>query len=302
MLRAPLTYLSRRRALQRLVTSNGLAFRAAGRFVAGDTLDAAVVAVRDLNARGIEATLDHLGENVTDAREAARATDDYLSAFERIARERLRANVSVKLSQLGLDIDPSLCRANLQDIVKRAGELDNFVRVDMEGSVYTERTIQLVVDLHPHQANVGVVLQAYLYRTAGDVETAIAGRIRVRLCKGAYSEPAGIAYPLKRDTDASFVRLMQRLLDAGFYPAIATHDEAMIRATVSYAHARGIGADRFEFQMLYGIRRDLQASLVQDAWRMRVYVPYGTEWYPYFMRRLAERPANLVFLLRNLWR
>ncbi len=302
MLRTPLIYLSRRRRLQRFVTSNGMALRAAMRFVAGSTLAAAAAAVRDLNARGIDATLDHLGENVANASEAGQATRDYLDAFERIASERLRANVSVKLTQLGLDVEESLARANLNRIVQRAAELGNFVRADMEGSAYTDRTLRIVAELHTHQPNVGVVLQAYLYRTADDVERAIAGRMRVRLCKGAYSEPATIAYPRKGDTDASFLRAMRRLLDAGHYPAIATHDEAMIRATVAHARLRGVPPERFEFQMLYGIRRDLQLRLVQEGWRMRVYVPYGTEWYPYFMRRLAERPANVVFLLRNLMR
>lgn len=302
MLRTPLIYLSRQRRLQRFVTGNGLALRAATRFVAGSTLDAAAAAVGDLNGRGIGATLDHLGENVANAGEAAQATQDYLDAFERIASERLSANVSVKLTQLGMDVEESLCRANLTRIVQRAAELGNFVRVDMEGSAYTDRTLGMVADLHAQQPNVGVVLQAYLYRTADDVEWAIARRLRVRLCKGAYSEPATVAYPRKRDTDASFLRAMRRLLDEGHYPAIATHDEAMIRATVAHARQQGAAPDRFEFQMLYGIRRDLQLRLVQEGWRMRVYVPYGTEWYPYFMRRLAERPANVVFLLRNLMR
>ncbi len=302
MLKAPLLSLSRRRGIQRFVTRNPIGIRAASRFVAGASLDAAVAAVRELNARGISASLDHLGENVTEAAAAASAADDYLQAFERIAREGLRANVSVKLTQLGLDIDEGLCRMGLERVVTRAAELNNFVRVDMEGSAYTERTIRIVLDLHPRCPNVGLVLQAYMHRTARDVETAIAHQVRVRLCKGAYSEPATIAYASKADTDANFERCVRRLLDAGNYPAIATHDQAMIEAAIAHARAQGIGSDRFEFQMLYGIRRDLQARLLREGWRMRVYVPYGTEWYPYLMRRLAERPANLVFLLRNLWR
>jgi proline dehydrogenase len=297
-----LLYLSRRRGVQRFVSGNPIAFRAASRFVAGSTLEEALAVARDLNARGIEVSLDHLGENVTAVADARQATEDYLAAFERIARGNLRANVSVKLTQLGLDVDEALCRSLLEQIVRRADHLHNFVRVDMEGSAYTQRTLDIVSATHARCPSVGVVVQAYLYRTPADVERAIAARMRIRLCKGAYDEPPSIAHPSKAATDASYVQLMQRLLEAGNYPAIATHDEAIIGATTAHARAHQIAPDRFEFQMLYGIRRDLQVRLVREGWRLRVYVPYGTQWYAYLMRRLAERPANLLFLVRNLTR
>ncbi len=302
MLRAPLLYLSRRRRLQRLVTRRKLTAALAYRFVAGDTLDDAVRVTRELNGRGLTASLDHLGENVTEERAARAAADDYRRAFEGIGEGRLQANVSVKLTQLGLDIALDLCRGLLRRIVERAGQLNNFVRVDMEGSAYTQRTLDLVLDLHREFPNCGVVLQSYLYRTDSDIARVNAGRARVRLVKGAYDEPASIAYPRKADVDASYARGMRELLIHGHYPALATHDERLIDAAKQLAREQGITPDRFEFQMLYGIRRDLQERLVHEGYRVRVYVPYGTEWYPYLMRRLAERPANLVFLLGNLVR
>ena len=302
MLRTPFLYLSRRRGVQRFLSHQPLAANLAHRFVAGDTLDDAVNAVRQLNARGLMVTLDHLGENVTEERAARAAADDYLRAFERIAGERMDSNVSIKLTQLGLDIDPRLCEELVTRVVSRAAELKNFVRIDMEGSAYTERTLELALKVHQRSNNVGVVLQTYLYRTLQDVERANAAGVRVRLVKGAYDEPPALAYPRKADVDASFERAMQGLLLRGTYPAIATHDERLIAATEAFARANGIGLDRFEFQMLYGIRRDLQERLRKAGYRVRIYVPYGTEWYPYLMRRLAERPANLLFLVRNIVR
>ncbi|TMF60053.1 MAG: proline dehydrogenase, partial [Chloroflexi bacterium] len=281
---------------QRLTAS--LAYR----FVAGDRLDDAVRVVTDLNRRGWSASLDHLGENVTEEKAARSAADDYLAAFERIATDGLNANVSVKLTQLGLDISSDLCRELLTRIVQRAQQLDNFVRVDMEGSAYTQRTLDMVLDLHREYPNCGVVLQSYLYRTLDDVRRVNAARVRARLVKGAYNEPASVAFPKKADVDAKFEAEMQHLLLEGTDPAFATHDDRLIDATQRFARTHDIAPDRFEFQMLYGIRRDLQDRLLREGHRVRIYVPYGTEWYPYLMRRLAERPANLLFIVRSLIR
>ena len=302
MLRASFLYLSHRRGLQRFVTRQRLTAALAYRFVAGDALDDAVRVVTDFNRRGWSGSLDHLGENVAEEKMARSATEDYLAAFERIATERMNANVSVKLTQLGLDITPDLCRELLIRILQRAQQLDNFVRVDMEGSAYTQRTLDLVLSLHQQFANVGVVLQSYLYRTMDDVKQVNAAGVRVRLVKGAYDEPATVAYPKKADVDAQFEAEMRELLLHGTYPAIATHDDRLIAATTRFASEQRISSDRYEFQMLYGIRRDLQERLLREGYRVRIYVPYGTEWYPYLMRRLAERPANLVFLIRSLIR
>jgi proline dehydrogenase len=302
MLRASFLYLSHRRGLQRFVTRQRLTASLAYRFVAGDRLEDAARVVADSNRRGFSASLDHLGENVTEERAARSATEDYLAAFERIASERLNANVSVKLTQLGLDISADLCRELLTRILQRAQQLDNFVRIDMEGSAYTQRTLDLVLELHPQYPNCGVVLQSYLYRTLDDIARVNAAKVRVRLVKGAYDEPPAVAFPKKSDVDANFERAMQELLLHGSYPAIATHDDRLIEATERFAREHGIASDRYEFQMLYGIRRDLQERLLREGYRVRIYVPYGTEWYPYLMRRLAERPANLLFLVRSVIR
>ena len=302
MLRASFLYLSHRRGLQRFVTRQRLTSSLAYRFVAGDRLEDAARVVADINRRGATASLDHLGENVTEERAARTATDDYLAAFERIAGERLKANVSVKLTQLGLDISPDLCRELLTRVLQRAQKLDNFVRIDMEGSAYTQRTLDLVLELHQQYPNCGVVLQSYLYRTMDDVARVNAAQVRVRLVKGAYDEPPSVAFPKKADVDANFQAAMEQLLLKGTDPAIATHDDRLIDATKAFAREHGIGPDRYEFQMLYGIRRDLQDRLLREGYRVRIYVPYGTEWYPYLMRRLAERPANLLFLVRSVIR
>jgi proline dehydrogenase len=302
VLRASFLYLSHRRGLQRFVTRQRLTASLAYRFVAGDRLDDAVRVVTDVNRRGWSASLDHLGENVTEERAARAATDDYLAAFERIAAERLNANVSVKLTQLGLDISADLCQELLTRILKRAQQLDNFVRIDMEGSAYTQRTLDLVLALHERFPNCGLVLQSYLYRTVDDIARVNAAKVRVRLVKGAYDEPPDIAFPKKADVDAKFEAEMRQLLSDGTYPAIATHDDRLIEATTLFAREHQIPSDRFEFQMLYGIRRDLQDRLLREGYRVRIYVPYGTEWYPYLMRRLAERPANLLFIVRSVIR
>jgi proline dehydrogenase len=302
MLRASFLYLSHRRGLQRLVTRQRLTASLAYRFVAGDRLEDAVRVMADLNRRGWTGSLDHLGENVTEERAARAASEEYLAAFERIASEALKANVSVKLTQLGLDISPDLCRELLTRILQRAQQLNNFLRVDMEGSAYTQRTLDLVVELHKRFPNLGTVLQSYLYRTMDDVKRLNAAGIRVRLVKGAYDEPASVAYPKKAEVDSQYEAEMRELLMHGNYPAIATHDERLIAATTAFARGEGIDSERFEFQMLYGIRRDLQERLLREGYRVRIYVPYGTEWYPYLMRRLAERPANLLFLVRSVIR
>jgi proline dehydrogenase len=260
--------------------------------------------VRELNAHGISASLDLLGESVNTDAEARAARDQYVGILDRIRESKVDANVSVKLTAMGLDIDHELCVTIMQDILARAQAYDSFVRIDMESSEYTDVTLKMFEErLHPtYKSNVGVVLQSYLYRTFADVEHMDSLRARVRLCKGAYKEPVKVAYPEKKDVDANYVKCMRELLAKGNYPGIATHDPAMIAETKRWATEQGIGRDRFEFQMLYGVRRDLQQSLVKDGWRVRCYVPFGTQWYPYLMRRLAERPANVAFITGNVIR
>lgn len=302
MLRQTILWLSHRQGLFRFVRKNALARRFASRFVAGETIDDAVRAVRALNDRQISATLDLLGESVTNAAEARATADHYVQLLDRIAAEGLDSNVSVKLTAMGQDVSDTLCIENITRVLERARHHRTFVRLDMEGSAYTERTLQLFEEhLYPRFPDeVGIVLQSYLRRTPADVANAIDIRCRVRLCKGAYKEPPAIAFPDKAEVDATYVDCMQRLMKEGKYPGLATHDEAIINEAIRYARAEGIGSDRFEFQMLYGVRRDLQDKLRRDGWRMRVYVPYGTQWYPYLMRRLAERPANLAFMTGNI--
>jgi proline dehydrogenase len=304
MFRQALLYLSNQKKIFRFVRNNRLAKRFAQRFVAGETLDEALRAVEPLNKKGITASLDLLGESVHTEREAQAAAREILTMLDRINERRLDSNVSLKLTQMGLDLSEELCVTLMHDIVGRARDLRTFIRIDMEGSTYTERTLRLFEDrLHPSYGDhVGIVLQSYLYRTLADTERAIAIKARVRLCKGAYKEPATVAYPEKADVDANYVRCMHKLLSAGNYPGIATHDERIINEAKRYARANGIGPERFEFQMLYGVRRDLQERLVREGWRMRVYVPFGTQWYPYLMRRLAERPSNLAFLTGSIVR
>jgi proline dehydrogenase len=304
MLRQAFLYLSNQQKIFRFVRNNRFAKRLAQRFVAGETLDEAIRAVEPLNKKGITASLDLLGESVHTEREAQAATREILTMLDRIHERRVEANVSLKLTQMGLDISEELCVALMHDVVGRARDLRTFIRIDMEDSTYTERTLRLFEDrLHPSYGDhVGIVLQTYLYRTLADVERAIAIKARVRLCKGAYKEPATVAYPEKADVDANYVRCMHKLLSEGNYPGIATHDERILNEAKRYARANGIGPERFEFQMLYGVRRDLQERLVRDGWRMRVYVPFGTQWYPYLMRRLAERPSNLAFITGNVVR
>jgi len=263
-----------------------------------------VKAVRVLNARGIAASLDELGESVTSEQAARDTRDVYLRMLDSIAEERLDANVSVKLTALGLDISEELCVSLMQDLLDRARQHRSFVRIDMEGSAYTERTLNLFEErFYPsYREHVGIVLQSYLYRTWADVERALQLHCRVRLCKGAYKEPSSVAFPDKADVDASYAKCLHALLELGRYPGIATHDPRLIADAKRFARDKGIGPDRFEFQMLYGVRRDLQDQLVREGWRMRVYVPFGSQWYPYLMRRLAERPANVAFMTGNIVR
>ena len=274
----------------------------AQRFVAGEELDQAIAAARVCNQNGLKVSLDLLGESVSNAEEARRARDMYYVVFDRIAQEKLDANVSLKLTQLGLDLGDALCQELVESIVERAASYGNFVRVDMEGSAYTQRTIDLVKRVRAKTPSVGVVVQAYLKRTADDVPGLLAAKCRMRLCKGAYKEPPEIAFPAKSDVDANYVRLMQEMLPSGIYHGIATHDPKMIDATKEFVAARAIAKSAFEFQMLYGIRTDLQQSLMREGFGMRVYIPYGKDWFPYFMRRLAERPANVMFFAKNLFR
>lgn len=301
-MRAFFLFLSHRKRLRKWMETSPAARRLAARFVAGDSLAEALAVSRRLNAEGIAVTLDHLGESVASLEEAAQARDVYLRLLPAIRDAGIEGNVSLKLTQFGLDFSLDQCRENVERLVDCAASLNAFVRVDMESGAYTQRTLDLVSGLHARYGSVGVVIQACLYRSRADVENLCSKRIRVRLCKGAYREPPALAFPRKRDVDRNFIELMKLLLDRGEYPAIATHDERMIVETRDYAAARGIGRDAFEFQMLYGIRRDLQRRLVAEGFRLRLYVPFGEAWYPYYMRRLAERPANVFFILRNLFR
>ncbi len=304
MLRAVFLWLSEQPRIFGFVRRNRLARKLASRFVAGETIADAIATARDLNATagGLSVSLDLLGESVLHAEEAQRACATYLELLDRIHAARVNANVSVKLTQMGLEIDEALCIRNMKSIISKAKHHDSFVRIDMEQSSLTAKTLQLFTDvLYPECGNaVGVVLQSYLRRTAADVDAMIALGARVRLCKGAYQEPDDVAFPDKKDVDANFISCMERLLERGNYPGIATHDEKIIAHAKAFARTRGITAARFEFQMLYGVRRDLQNRLRREGYNMRVYVPFGTHWYPYLMRRLAERPANIAFITANV--
>jgi len=301
MLRPILLALSNRPHLARWALRHPVLRRAALRFVAGERLAEAVAAILALNASGLAATLDHLGEHTTTRTGAEASARAYLAILDELRRTGVDCNLSVKLTQLGLDLDETLCEAHLHAILERAG--DTFVRIDMESSRYIEPTLALFErQWGAGRRNVGVVIQSYLRRSPADVERLIALGARVRLVKGAYAEPPSAAFPHKRDVDAAFAGLAEQLLRRGVYPAIATHDDRLIASARGIAASHGTGPDRFEFQMLYGIRRDLQARLHREGYRVRVYVPFGEEWYPYFMRRLAERPANVMFVIGSLLR
>jgi len=307
VLRALFISLSESRSLRAAAERSAIGKRVSGRFVAGTQVEDALRVAKELNTRGITVSVDNLGENVTNAEEARESAKLYHAMLDQIAAQRLEANISLKLTHMGLDVDEKLARELVSGLVQKAATMTppNFVRVDMEGSPYTQRTLDFVHELHrmPGQAGRGgTVIQSYMLRAQKDVEDLLAAGIRIRLCKGAYKEPPGIAFQQKADVDANYVKLMKVLMKSGIYHGLATHDESIIREAKAFAIREKIAREAFEFQMLHGIRRDLQQSLVRDGWKMRVYVPFGTEWYPYFMRRLAERPANVLFIAKNMLR
>ena len=299
-MRSALISLSHRRSLARAAVRSPLARSVVARFVAGETLQAALPAIAELKRSGLHTTVDVLGESVTSAADAEAAVDHYLETITALAERGLDVNVSLKLTQMGLQVDPALCRANVMRIVGALRGVDGFVRVDMEDHATTDATLEIWRAAHEAYPKVGVVIQAALRRSSADVDAIIAADGRVRLCKGAYDEPGTIAYRTRTAVDANYARLMERLLLADVHPALATHDPRLIVKAIAIAEREGIGRDRFEFQMLYGVRRDLQRTLVDRGYTVRIYVPYGAEWYPYFMRRLAERPANVAFMLRAI--
>jgi proline dehydrogenase len=303
MLRRSLLYLSGQPWLRRWMEQSSVSRKLTSRFVAGRTLADAIRILQKLSSENILGTLDHLGENVNSLEDAAASTDSYLEALAAIERAALPATVSVKLTQLGLNFSEQACRANIRILVERARVMGTRVEIDMESSAYTDRTLRLVTELHGNfQGHVRAVIQAYLYRSEADVRMLCARDIPVRLCKGAYQESISVAFARKADVDANYVKLMKLLLIEGAHPAIAGHDENIVRAAIRHIQEQNIAPDRYEFQMLYGIRRDLQRQLIARGFRLRLYVPYGDAWYPYFMRRLAERPANVLFLAKNLLR
>ena len=307
MLRAFFVGLSENATLRSFAERSSLGNRFSSRFVAGTEISDAVRATQAINRGGMSVTIDNLGENVTNPDEARHSAQLYRQILDAIVANNLNANISLKLTHMGLDVDEKLAREIVSGLVAKAASMKppSFVRVDMEGSPYTQRTLDFVHELHRMAGNanaVGTVIQAYLKRSESDIEKLLAERIRIRLCKGAYKEPPEIAFAAKSDVDANYVKLMKVLMKSGIYHGLATHDENIIRQAEAFARREKISPDSFEFQMLYGIRRDLQQSLVRHGWRVRVYIPFGSEWYPYFMRRLGERPANVFFVLRNFLR
>jgi proline dehydrogenase len=308
MLRTFFVRLSENPSLRHFAERSSLGRRVSNRFVAGTEIADAVRATQAINRAGMSVSIDNLGENVANPDEARHSSELYHQILDAIRANQLNANISLKLTHMGLDVDEKLAREIVSGLVAKAASMDHpagFVRVDMEGSPYTQRTLEFVHELHriPGNANsVGTVIQSYLKRSEGDVEKLLSEGIRIRLCKGAYKEPAEIAFPDKADVDANYVRLMKILMKSGIYHGLATHDESIIQQARAFATREKLSRDSFEFQMLYGIRRDLQQKLVREGWRVRVYIPFGSEWYPYFMRRLGERPANVLFIARNLLR
>ena len=303
-LRSIFLTLSHNRALRRFCEHSKMGARLSSRFVAGMELEDVLRVAESVNRQGMAVTIDSLGESVTRENEAHRSAEVYHRLLDAIATRKLEANISLKLTQMGLELSPALAEAIAGGLVQHASEVKSFVRIDMEDSRLTQSTLDIVRRLHARaemREAVGVVIQAYLYRSQADIEQLLAEGIRIRLCKGAYNEPAEVAFPGKSDVDANFLRLSEMLLESPNYHALATHDEGMIQAAEEFAAIHGISRGRFEFQMLYGVRRDLQRRLVKEGYKVRVYVPFGREWYPYLMRRLAERPANLLFLVRNFF-
>ncbi|MGA2355826.1 MAG: proline dehydrogenase family protein [Terriglobales bacterium] len=307
MLRAAFIALSESRSLRAVAERSRFGQRTSARFVAGTQVSDAIRAAAAMNQLGASVSIDNLGENVTNADEARASADLYHNLLDEIAARKLNANVSLKLTHMGLDVDEKLAFGIVRALVAKAASMSprNFVRVDMEGSAYTERTLNFVHELHRVPGNedsVGTVIQSYMRSAEADVDKLLSERIRIRLCKGAYKEPEAIAFQKKFEVDANYVKLMKTLMKSGVYHGLATHDEAIINQAKVFAIRENIPRNAFEFQMLHGIRRDLQQSLVKDGWGMRVYIPFGTEWYPYFMRRLAERPANVLFIAKALLR
>src|SRR5215510_181156 len=302
--RSALIYLSRQEGLKDFATRFSLFKKITRRCIAGETIDQAVGAIRELNGHACTASFDHLNESVSSVAETEAEVSEYLNVLSQIDQTGINSNVSIKLTQFGLEIDSELTYRNARRVVEDSARRQNFVRIDMEGSIVTDATLDIFRRLRGEFGldDVGIVLQSYLYRTEKDARELLKIPARIRLCKGAYDEPPEVAYPNKRDVDDNYVRVMQMLLSSGVYHGIATHDPKMIDATIDFANRQGICKDAFEFQMLYGIRRDLQEQLARDGYGMRVYVPYGKSWYPYFMRRLAERPANIWFVIKNLWK
>lgn len=307
MLRAAFIALSESRSLRAIAERSRIGQRTSARFVAGKEVSDAIRAAAAMNQLGASVSIDNLGENVTNADEARASADLYYNLLDEISAHKLDANISLKLTHMGLDVDEKLAYGIVRGLVAKAASMSprNFVRVDMEGSAYTQRTLNFVHELHRVPGNedsVGTVIQSYMRSAEADVDKLLSERIRIRLCKGAYKEPEAIAFEKKSEVDANYVKLMKTLMKSGVYHGLATHDEAIIREAKAFATRENIPRNAFEFQMLHGIRRDLQQSLVKDGWEMRVYIPFGTEWYPYFMRRLAERPANVFFIAKNLLR
>lgn len=304
-LRSALIALSQNKPLRSFAEQSRMGQKMSGRFIAGMQVSDALRVAESLNRQRIPVSLDSLGENVSTEEEAHRAADIYHQLLDAIQQRGLQANVSAKLTQMGMNISPAIARQITSELVDHAAATDNFLRVDMESSELTQATIDMTREIHAmpnHAGRIGTVLQSYLYRCEEDVNLLLADRIRIRLCKGAYKEPPTVAFPNKADVDANYLKLTKILLTSGIYHGLATHDEAIIRAIKNFVEQEGIDKRSFEFQMLYGVRRDLQTSLAKEGYGMRVYVPFGTEWYPYFMRRLAERPANVLFIAKNLLR
>jgi proline dehydrogenase len=305
MFRTIFIALSENRMIRRIAERSALGRKVSSRFVAGMSVNDALEATARMNALGMSVSIDNLGENVTNVAEAKESAALYHELLNDITERKLNANASLKLTHMGLDVAPALARTITSDLVAHAVRAGNFIRIDMEGSPYTQLTLDVVRELHAqpgYAGRVGAVIQSYLHRSERDVQEVCASGIRIRLCKGAYKEKPEIAFQEKADVDANFVKLMKIMLKSGTFHGIATHDPNMIEQTIAFARAENIAPKEFEFQMLYGVRRDLQEQLVREGWGMRVYIPFGTEWYPYLMRRLAERPANLLFILKNLFR
>jgi len=305
LLRSSFIALSHHRSLRRFCEHSSLGAKLSSRFVAGMEIADAIRVAENLNKQGIAATIDSLGESVTSETEAHQAAEIYHQLLDLIAARKLKANISVKLTQMGLEVSPELAESLALSLTQHANAIGSFMRIDMEDSSLTQVTLDIVRRIHARpdfRDSIGVVIQAYLYRSQADVEQLLADGIRIRLCKGAYKEPSELAFPRKADVDANFVKLGNRLLESSHYHALATHDDAMVEAAKSYARENKIDPSRFEFQMLYGIKRDLQRALIREGYNLRVYIPFGTDWYPYFMRRLAERPANVLFLAKNFFR